>query len=364
MEKIEVKPIDHSCNAKMLGILRASPIHANGLSLYFDKSPDIFDIPRMKYSPGQALGFFLDGELKGFAALGYYDALVQGREETVFSFYHFYLLPEARGKQIPQLAMREFFEQVRGRANYGISITLKGNRAAESYIGKEIGDWMPPTRVIGELTVKSILFALPKKNHTNYRVRNAALEDITEMVRLLNQEHIRRDFGLPFTEERILDNLAKRGLSIDRYFLATDRLGNIKGVCLAWDCTAFRRTRVEACSPKFYPTLLAYKTMQAVFPMASFPQKGEPFQELTITDYAVCDRDPVIMHALLTEVYRRHHNRTYHFMNWASSGDDPLLQAAQGFWSRDLRSHIIFTSMDPERYQIKTNLPYIDIAFI
>lgn len=364
MEKIEVKPIDHSYNAKMLDILRASPIRANGLSLYFDKSSDIFDIPRMKYTSGQELGFFLDGQLKGFGSLGYYDALVQGRQEKVFSFYHFYLLPEARGKQIPQLAMQQFFEQVKGRANFGLSITMKGNRAAESYIGREIGDWMPPTRVIGELKVKSILFAFPKKNPTNYKVRNAGMKDITEMVRLLNQEHAHRDFGLHFTEDGLLENMAKRGLSIDRYYLATDQRGNIKGVCLAWDCSAFRRTRVEAYSAKFYPTLLAYKTMQAIFPMAPFPRKGEAFRELTITDYAVCDRNQAIMHALLSEVYRRHHNRTYHFMNWASSGDDPLLQAAKGFWSNDLRSHIIFTSMDPERYHIKTHLPFIDIAFI
>ena len=110
--------------------------------------------------------------------------------------------------------------------------------------------------------------------------------------------------------------------------------------------------------------MLAYKAMERIFPLAPFPAKGEKFNELTITDYAVSNRDPAIMNALLCEVYRRHHNRKYHFMNWASCGSDSLLIAAKGFWVKNITSHIIFTSMDPERYNIKTRLPYVDIAFI
>jgi hypothetical protein len=70
------------------------------------------------------------------------------------------------------------------------------------------------------------------------------------------------------------------------------------------------------------------------------------------------------MHALLSEIYHRHHNREYHFMNWGSCSSDNLLNAAKGFWCKNITSHIIFTSMDRERYNIKTQLPYIDIALI
>lgn len=364
MDKYTVMPVDKTFNKEMLSILEASPVNANGISLFFDKSPDIFEIPRMKYSVSDHLGFFKDNVLKGFGSLGYFDALVQKQQGNVFSFYNFYLLPESRGKQLPYLAMQNFFSSVQGKANYGISITMKGNRSAERYIGRQLTDWMPPTRVIDDLVVKSILFALPKKNETNYIIRNACLEDVQDIVKLLKEEHQQRDFGLIFQEETFLETLRKRNLQIENYFVAIDKRGEINGVCLAWDCSSFRRTRVLKFLPNFYPSLLAYKTLEKIFLLAPFPEKGEIFNELTITDYAVNNRDPVIMHALLSEIYRRHHNGKYHFMNWASCGSDYLLKAAKGFWHKNITSHIIFTSMNPERYNIKAQLPFIDIALI
>jgi len=348
----------------MLAILESSPINANGLSICFDKSPDIFEIPRMKYSVSEHLGFFTDDVLKGFGSLGYFDAWVQGKQENIFTFYNFYLLPEARGRQIPHVAIVNFFLRVKGKANYGVSITMKGNRSTESYIGRRIDNWMPPTRVIDELVVKSILFAFPNKNDTRFAVKNARTEDIPNIVKLLQEEHQQRDFGLIYTEDIFQSALENRGLQIENYYVATDKKGAIKGVCLAWDCSLFRRTRVLKFSPAFYPSLLAYKTLEKFLPLTPFPKIGESFRELTITDYAVTNRDPVIMHALLSEIYHRHHNRNFHFLNWASCGSDPLLKAAKGFWHKNITSHIIFTSMDPERYNIKTQLPYIDIAFI
>ena len=364
MQDYRTMKLDPTHNEAMLAILAASPINANGLQLYFDKSPDLFTIPQMKYSSSEHLGMFKGDEFKGFGSLGYFDALVQGQPENVFSFYNFYLLPEARGTQIVKEVARDFFSSVRGKANYGISITLKGNRPAESYIGKKIADWYPPNRIIDELVVKSIFFALPKKNTSSYKIRNACLEDIPDIVRLLQAEHAQRDFGIPFHEDTFLANLANRKLSVENYYVATTPGGKIKGVCLAWDCSAFRRPRVLSYSSKFYPTLWTYAALEKILPLAPFPAAGECFNELTITDYAVTNRDPVIMHALLCEIYHRHYKSKYHFIQWASCGSDPLLQAANGLWHKNMTSHIIFNSMDPERYHIQPHLPYIDIAFI
>ena len=364
MENCYIAPIDESYNRQMLSILANSPIVANGLSLCFDKAPDIFAIPRLKYSTSEHAGFFQQESLKGFASLGYYDAFVGGQEERVFTFYNFFLLPELRGDRIAGMAMKEFFSRAREKANYGISVTLKGNRPAESYIGRQVHDWMPPTRIIDELVVKSIFLSYSKQNKTEYPVRNARLEDIPDIIKLLNEEHRQRDFGLIFQEEGFLSALDKRGLEITDYYVATNRKGAIKGVCLAWDCFPFRRTRVLKFSANFYPLLFAYKVLEKFLPMAPFPEKGESFHELTITDYAVADRNIVILHALLSEIYYRNLNRKYHFMNFASCRSDKLLKAATGFWHKDIVSHIIFTSLDAARYTLQTRLPYIDIAFL
>lgn len=364
MDECIIKSLDNTYNQAMLDILSKAPINANGLHLQFDKSPDIFTIPRLKYSSNDHLGFFIKDELKGFGSLGYFDAIVQGQVEKVFTFYNFYLLPAARGKQIPALAMKEFFKRVKGRSNFGISITMKGNKAAESYMGYAHDEWMPKRRIIDQLVVKSILFARPKKNDTAYVVRNAGIEDVGDIIRLLKEEHEPRDFGMIFNEDIFFQNLTSRALTIDKYYVATDKSGRIKGVCLAWDCSSFRRTKVHRFSPGFYPILTGYKLLQGLFPIAPFPKRGESFLELTITDHAVSDRDPEIMHALLSEVYRRHHSRKYHFMTWGSCGSDPILTAAKGFWHTDIVSNIMFTSMDPMRYNYSPKLSYIDIAFL
>lgn len=366
MNNCKALPINERYNEQMLSIMKASPIHAGGLSLYFDKSPDIFKISGLKYTSGEYVGFFIENQLKGFGSLGYFDALVHNRPEKVFTFYHFYLLPEARGKRIPELAINDFFRRVRGTpsVNFGISITLKGNRSAESYLSRYISDVVPPTRIIDQLVVKSILFSKRKKNQTAFKVRNAKTGDIGEIVRLLQAEHSQRDFGIIYTYEKFSGDLKNRNLVIEDYYVAENARGEIQGVCLAWDCRDFRRTTILKYSSGFYPYLAGYKMAGQFFPMAAFPKKGESFNELTITDYAVAGRDPVIMHALLSEIYYRHHNRKYHFMNWASCGSDSLLTAAKGFWHKDIVSNIVFTSLDPERYNLNMRLPYIDIAFI
>jgi len=226
--------------------------------------------------------------------------------------------------------MKEFFSRTKGKANYGITITMKGNRQVESFIGNQVFDWMPKSRIIDELIVKSILFSLPKKNKTNYMVRNACLEDIPVIVKLLNNEYRQRDFGAIFREEDFQKSLDKRALKIEQYFVALDKKGAIKGVCLAWDCSSFRRTRVLQFSPDFYPVLYTYKILEKLLPMAPFPKEGECFNELTITDYAVADRNVVIMNALLSDIYYRNLNRKYHFMNFASCESDNLLSASKG----------------------------------
>ncbi len=359
-----IEPIGEFYNDEMLSIIKASPIVAKGLELYFDKSPDIFEIGRMKYEECKHVGFFLNDELKGFASIGYSNALIGGTKEKVFTLFHFYLLPEARGRHFPEKAVKFFFEDQQDRSNFGCFVTMKGNRQAESFIGRQGYRWIPPSRVIDDLVVKSIFFSFPKKNHTSYTVRNARVEDIPEIVWLLKLEHEQRDFGEIIQEDVFLRKMEKRGLKVEEYYLAENKKGEIKGVCLAWDCYSFRRTRVLKFSSAYSPVLYSYKALAKILPMAPFPKLEECFRELTITDYATEGRDTTIMHALLSEIYRRNLNRKYHFMNFASCRSDEFLTAAKGFWQQDIVSNIVFVSRNADRFNHSPRLPYIDIAFL
>jgi hypothetical protein len=356
--------IDESFNNQMLQIIDEAPIEANGLMLLFDKSPYIFEVSRLKYTRSEHLGFFNGDELVGFASLGYFPGIIEGKLQQLFSLYHFYLKPEARGRRFVERAMHTFLTKARENANFGYAITLKGNRPIESYVGNRILKWMPPTRIIDDLVVKTILFSLPQKNNTSYLIRNARFEDIPDMVRLLNGENQKRDFGPIFQADTFLTVLETRGLVIENYFVAINSKGSIVGVCLAWDCSSFRRTKVIKYSANFYPALYGYKLLEKIFPMAPFPANNQFFSELTITDCAVSERNPAILHALLCEIYHRNRNRKYHFMNVGSCASDHLLQATKGFWQTEIRSGIIFTSLDPDQFNYQPQLPYVDIALL
>jgi len=364
MENYKILPIDESYNDTMLAIQEAAPVKAGGLTVCYDKSPDLFYISRIKYTDAKHLGFFSDGELKGFASCGYSEVRLNHQTTTIFTLYNFYLLPEARGRRLPEKAFREFLSDAHGKASSGMLVTMKGNRQAESFIGRRGYPWIPPSRIIADWEVKSILFSFPVRNNSKYLVRNAKKEDIPEIVHLLNAEQLNRDFGSVYSEEDFIPLLEKRGLKIENYYVATTSNGIVKGVCLAWDCTPFRRTRVLEFGPRFYPVMATYKMLAKIFQMAPFPQRGESFNELTITDYATTGRDTVIMHALLAEIYHRNLKKGYHFMNFASCSNDPFLGAARGFWHQKIVSSIVFTSADAFWFNIPVHLPYIDIAFL
>lgn len=348
----------------MLQIIDEAPIEANGLMLLFDKSPDIFEVSRLKYTKSEHLGFFKGGELVGFASLGYFPGTIEGKLQQLFSLYNFYLKPEARGRRFVERAMNTFFTKARENANFGYAITLKGNRPIESYVKNRILKGMPPTRIIDDLVVKTILFSLPRKNSTNYSIRNARYEDIPDMVRLLNTEYKQRDFGHLFQEDTFSIELKNRGLVIENYYVAINSKGSMVGVCLAWDCSSFRRTKVIKYSANFYPALYGYKILEKILPMAPFPRNEECFSELTITDCAVAERNAAILHAMLSEIYYRNRNRKYHFMNVGSCASDRLLVATKGFWQMEIRSNIIFTSLNPDRFNYQPRLPYVDIALL
>lgn len=364
MPSCQLHPLDESANDQMLSLIKNSPMSAGGLELYFDKSPDVFRFSKLKFDQSIHAGLYSDAELKGMAAVGFYDALVQGRQERVFTFYNLYLKKEMRGQHLPEFIMRELFPKVKELADFGIATTLRGNRPVENIVERRYDEGMSQIRIVDTLDLKSILFSLPKRNETGLLVRNANWEDAAEIVRLLKEEHCQRDFGLVFCEDSFPLALKNRNLDISDYYVAADKSGRLKGVCLAWDCGDFRRPVILKFGPKFYPTLTAYRLLEKILPLTPFPKKGDYFRELTITDYAVEGRDPQIMHALLCEIYRRHHNKQYHFMNFGSCGSDNLLKAVKGFWHRNIISHIIFTSTDPARFDIPVKMPYIDIALL
>jgi hypothetical protein len=365
MPPYEIRDIDERYNSQMLAILHASPVKAGGLGICFDKEPDMFAQPAIKYFLAKHVGLF-DGEiLKGFGSVGYYDALIGGVKEPIFYYHNFYVLPEARGQNFVFRAGMHFLEDHHDKNVAGFSIAMKGNKPVESYFTHPVVDSMMTVKVLDSLEIKNIIFAFPKKNSTPFTVRQATIEDVPGIVFRLQAEYSQRLFGNVVTLDNFLLSLTKRKLQIENYFLAIASNGRIKGVCAAWDCSAFRQTRVVHYNKSFWPDLLGYKALSAVLPMAPFPKEGQCFRELTLLDSAVENRDPAIMHALLCGIYRFYQGQNFHYINWGSCGSDPLLKAVKGFWHRSTESSIVLIA-HPSKQLADTliRLPYVDIALL
>lgn len=360
--------LDKSFNREMLEILSSAPVTTDSITLCFDRQPDIFKMAEIKYDPFRYLGFFRENILEGFALNGYHTAMINGKPETVFHFTDMYIRPEARAKGFSYRISDYFYRETFNNSRLGYGIIMEGNHEALSLIGRRHPKfpYTPWTRIINKLDVKSIVLAWPVKEDSSYEIRHARIEDIPAMVSLLNEEHKNRLFGMSYSEKTFENLILKRpGFSIDDYYLATDRFKNICGVCAAWDCNSFKQNRVIRYGKRFMAARIGHRLLEGLYGLPPLPSEGDTFRDITVTDYAVKERNINIMKALLKSIYNDYRKRGYHTLIWGSSIDDPLLKAAGGFFHESVISNIILFAMKPELIEdeaVKKYLPYIDVA--
>jgi len=367
MSTYSIKPVDRSHNTDMLNILRSSPNSAESLTVCFDRQPDFFIMPDIRYNRYYYYGFFNLDRLMGFGAIGYHNAMVNGLPSTVFHLRDYYVDQEARGKGFGYKVTENFFKETYMQSEVGYAVIMAGNRPSLSYVGRRNAKfpYIPYSRIINQLDVRNIMLTWPVRNSRSYKIRKADNNDIPEIVALLNNEHKNRLFGNIYDVNTFKDYLGKRpGLEISDYLLAFDKVGKACGVCAAWDCSSFRQTRVLKYGKPFRKARVFYKGLALVFNLRPLPLQGECFRDAIITDYAAKDRDPEIMNALLRYTYNDLRDRGFQNMMWGSSADDSLLKASGGFFYQRVVSNIVLVSTNPEMIEagkIRNHLPFIDI---
>jgi hypothetical protein len=367
MSLYHIEPVDRRYNNEMLEILHSSPISTENLRIYFDRQPDYFRLPEIKYHPHFYYGFFRLEQLKGFGMIGYHEGRINGLTETIFHLKDFYVTTDARGKGFGLNITERLFKDTYNHSSVGYAIVMAGNRDPLGYVGHRNPSfpYIPYSRIINKLDARNILLTWPIRISRDYLIRKAEIGDIPAIVNLLNKEHRDRLFGNLYDERTFLDYLNKcPGLSISDYYLAFDRKGNPCGVCAAWDCSSFKQTRVLHYGKRFLPARMAYKSLALLFHLPSLPKPGECFRDVILTDYAVKERNPGIMNALLRVIYNDFRKQRFHNMIWGSSADDPLLGACEGFFYQRVVSNIVLISTNPamvESGAVRNNLPYIDI---
>jgi hypothetical protein len=364
-----ILPLDRKHNSAMLNILHESPIETGGLSICFDRQPDIFVMADLKYTPPVWGGFFEGDELAGFALLGNHEAYVNGHVTPVMHITDCYIRPQSRGRGYLRAALPFFFGNHRPDASIGYAVVMKGNRAAEAQLGNKMADkpWCLQSKKIAELSARNILFISRRSRKPAYAVRTARLDDIDAIVGLLRAEHANRLFGMVTDRDQFAASLKSRpGLSIENYYVI-EQGGRLIGVCAAWDCYAFKQNRVVRYGPWLNAIRAGHKFLSFMTQAPALPAPGESFRDIVITDWAVHERSVETMHALLEHVYNTYYGRGYHTMIFGSCTEDPILEATRGFARTEVVSDIALFSLGEKWLKpgaIQTTLPFIDIAFL
>lgn len=366
---MQTLPLDSRHNGAMLEILHQSPIETGGLSICFDRLPNIFAMAELKYNPAVWGGFFDDGKLEGFAMVGHHKAYVNGSVTQVMHITDCYIRPQSRGRGYLKQAIPFFFGGGYRGASLGYAVVMKGNRPAEAQLGDRFASepWPLRSRIVGTLVAKNILITFARRKRARFPVRTARVEDIDDIVALLRAEHSRRLFGLFVDRDQFVAQLEQRpGLSIDDYYVV-ERDGKLAGVCAAWDTSAFKQNRVI----RYGFGLNIVRAMNLVTaPVGGFstlPAPGEAFRDVFLTDWAAHDRSVEVMEALLEHIYSVYRDRRYHTMIFGSAEGDPMIAATRGFRTTSTVSHVVAFPLET-RWQddgaIDTRLPYIDLALL
>jgi len=364
---LSVKQIGEELNQEMLRILLDSPMENDGLSVCLDRSPDMFAVPRLFFNSWKAFGFYTDERLVGFVMICRKKVYVNGIPREIGYLANMYIRPEGRKKGWLYKVSEPLFSEVLEEVGIGYATTMVGNRNTEPMIGRKVHKFpfIPYSKSIGINYIFNILITFRKRNRTGFQVRRATGEDLPRIAELLDAEYRPRLFGPLMDPENLTKTIASRpGFSITDYFVALEG-DRIVGVCNAWDISPIRKLRVMAYRKQYRWVRLGYSLVAPFFGFPRLPAPGAPFREIVINDHAVENRNPEILKALITEIYHEYRARGYNMVQIGSYQGDPVMEAARGFFSQPLCSHIIFGAKDQdaiEKEGIDCSRPYLDIA--
>ena len=361
-----VKEIDKKWNRQMLQILKQSPVETPLLKIVFDREPDIFTIPEKKSAKLKCTGLFIRNRLAGFAMMLYREVLVKGQKQMVLYFGDMVVHPFARGKGFLYRVSDAFLKGVTDKM-MGYAVIMQGNRAAKRMLNRFHPRYpnMPYSKMIGEWHAINILLTFSISRKTDVSVRHARMKDADSIVRLLANEYSARLFSPAVTNKSFINDIKTGIRKISDYYVA-ELSDEIVGVCCAVDLTPFKQNRILQYRRQFKWVRLIYQFFALIFHFPEWPPEGQPLRDITVTDYAVKNRNPDILRSILIKIYNEFRQKSYHLLIFGCGAEDPLIEAARGFVSQSVVSDIIIFSKS-ERVIDQwhdTSCPFIDMELL
>lgn len=352
--RFELRVLGQEWNVRLLRLSRESPVEAGNYQIYFDRSPDIFAIPKLISYEHRCLGLFRNNELMGYAFASYQKRYINQQVTDVIYLGNMHVFQKGLGRDFLKL-LSDRLSRILPKnrdVKFIYAYIIEQNRPAMKLADRGYFS----SKVVGQISMVNILLLFPIKKSRKYTVRKARVTDIDKIVELLEKEHSQRFLAPEMNRETFMQNLVHRPqFGIENYYLALS--GNeIIGVCSAWDMTDLKKNRILKYGIVMGFIKWVYNLVAFIFGASQLPKAGEKLRDITIAEYAVKDRDPEIMEALLRYIYNQYRQQGYHSIIFGSSVGDPLLKATEIFISKDVRSNVILgTLQQPD--VIDTNPP-------
>ncbi len=349
-------------NEKLLRIARESPVESGGFRILFDRSPDIFTIPKLTSHSYRCGGLFMEEELLGYAIATFQKRYIdRERLSDVMYLGNMHVTKKRRGTGFFYRMSEFFFGDLSPRIEYFYAYIMEQNEPALSMVNRRHARFpnTPYSTVVGVITMVTILLNIPVRMSKKYTIRTATHDDIEPIVELLQEEFSARFLAPEINRDIFLKNLQQRpNFGIENYLLALTN-NQIVGVCSGWDMTSFKKNRVMGYGITLGMTRLLFNAVAPLWGIRSLPDAGEPFRDITIAEYAVKDREPAIMEALLRYAYNTFKRQGYHSIIFGTSVDDPLLALTKSFITKQVRSHVVLSSMEAGKLTERKNIPLI-----
>ncbi len=360
----QLRILDESWNRKLLDMARLSPVKTDRLSIHFDRSPDLFAIPKLTSFKYRCLGLFRQDSLVGYAVASYQHRYIDGKASEVLYLGNMHLIERGLGNIFLEKLSRRFERIVPASSDVEFLYAYVMGKNIPAMKLVEAGHLQ--SVVIGKIVMATIFLIVPKRLSSQFRVRTAKPDDIDSIIHLLAEEHRNRFLAPAMNRDIFLENLQRRpNFGIKNYAVALDG-EEIVGACSAWDMTSFKQNRIVKYGKKMALTRLLYNTVALLFGSSRLPGPGEAFRDLTIAEYACRNREPAIMEALLLFLYRHYRSKGFHSLIFGSSEDDPLLKAAETFITNKVTSNVVLASLgaDPLKRHGDKPLLYADAVQI
>lgn len=343
----------------------ASPIDGD-IAFYFERSPDFFAWPDSVFDDYRYAGAFVDDRLAGYAMFGLRSAWTGSGWGATFCVGDARVLPAYRGRKLAEKLMLYLEQNGKRDIPMGFMLIKRGNRPALVTAERTQPAQHRIRRLCSLTTVNIPVLPRLRRRH-EFPVRQANEADCDAIAGLLSNEYRGRLFA-PCIDAALLRRRWAEwpGFEPGSYLLAEAK-GKIVGVLGLWDLSAVRRTRIIRFSARANLLRAIHRGFVSVSNRGSpLPGAGGILRARTVTDIAVKDRNPALLHDLLNAAVRQSLDLGHHLIHVAFADSDPLKAVACTGLHQRFASDVflIHRSDHPARPMESHRPPYFDLAAI